>query len=86
MDRASKCLVCGEHTHLTSKCTELWIPSDELSMAGATQGGHDDSISFDDSLPCTPTNSLDGEFLQILSMLTFWGPSFPNRVSNEVAQ
>jgi hypothetical protein len=87
MDRASKCMVCGEHTHLTSKCTEIGIPSGELSMEGASKGGHDDeedSISFVYLAPYTPTNSLGDEFLQRPSMLAFWGPSFPSRVSNVV--
>ena len=85
MDHASKCSICGEHTHLTSKCTEIGIPSGELSMEGATKGDHEeeDSISFAYLVPYTPANSLDDEFLQIPSMLAFWGPSFPNRVSNE---
>jgi hypothetical protein len=64
MDRGCKCLVCGEYTHLASKCSELGIPSGELSMEGATKGNHDeDSISFDDLVPYTLANSLDDEFL-----------------------
>ena len=87
MDHASKCSVCGEQTHLTSKCTEIGFPSGEFTTEGATQGGHDeDTISFYDLVPYRLTNSLDDEFLQIPSELAFWGPSFPNRVSNEVAQ
>ena len=85
MDRGCKCLVCGEYTHLASKCSELGIPSGELSMEGATKGNHDeDSISFVYLVPYTLTSSLDGEFLQIPSMLAFLDPSFPNTASNEV--
>ena len=52
MDHASKCSVCGEQTHLTSKCTEIGFPSGEFTTEGATQGGHDeDSISFYDLVP-----------------------------------
>ncbi len=54
MEKAAACSVCGERTHISRQCSELGVPSSELSMQGAVRGQHDD-----DALSCTENDSQD---------------------------
>lgn len=48
---ASACTVCGEHTHTTRKCHELWADTKEGFYSGGGSnrdyGGDEDTVMFD---------------------------------------
>lgn len=40
MERAAACMVCGEKTHLSSKCKQIGLPPEGFFTGGGGGGGH----------------------------------------------
>ena len=82
----SSCMVCGENGHKSSKCSELFPPSNEIYTGpgcGADDHDHDDeSFLIYDAQLKKQVYSKDDGFLSKLPMLVLYLCTFPNTLSN----